>query len=908
MDRSAASSVEAETMTTLEIGPGTLFGGDFRVVRPLRVGGMGAVYVAEQLSTSTLRALKVMQGELVADPGLRERFEQEARVGARIESDHVVQVVGAGVDPVLGLPWLAMELLKGLPLDLYLQQRGALPPGEVRFLFEQLCHALGAAHDQGIVHRDLKPANVFLATPRLVGLSYVVKVLDFGIAKVLAESKNTKTAAVGTPLYMAPEQYEAGKVQPSTDVWALGLIAFELLTGRSYWKAARDGNATPASIMYETCLGELAPPSSRVADLGLRAALPDGFDAWFSRCLQRQPDLRVLDARMAFESLAAVLGPAEPPRESLPTPREPAHTPATMAMTPSPRSSETASGTAIGTAMGTAIGTAIGTELAPSYPTTPAARAQIVDVRAAHAPPRTEPSKPRVSPGLLGAVAGLALLAIGAVALHASTGASGSATEPASKSAAHPPPHPPSTASAKPHVDHVDPTQFSAGETLAVEGRLLHKQVLAGAKTETYVMLDLRGADEAPKAVLPVHLSLAIDRSGSMKGGRLQNAIAAAVKAIEGLRDGDEVSVVAFDQAATTLVPRTVLDASSRASTIAAVQKLGLGGNTCISCGIATSLTALGGPGDFARRILLLSDGEANVGVRDVAGFEGLGRSAQKADVAITTIGVGQDFDSKSLAALSRESNGQHYYAATEAALPGIFDAQAKAMTSVVAMGAEAIVRLAPGVELRSVLDRAHSIEKTSDGRVVVRVPLGQFTRGERKTVLLKVALKANDDVAEVADVDVAFRAVGAGATKATGTLAVPVGLESSELDPVVETRVKRSETAAALIKATELFEQGKAKEASAILTAQQKALAAQKTKWSAGAGKAAGPAATAAPKPALMADVDAQQKALEDANKAYGAAAEAPAAAAPGKPAPMAPAAKAASKKAAADAWEAGY
>src|SRR5258708_5828340 len=132
---------------------------------------------------------------------------------------------------------------------------------------------------------------------------------------------------------MAPEQYEAGQVTPATDVWALGLIAFELLTGRSYWKAARDGNATPASIMYETCLGALGPPSNRMVDLGVTASLPDGVDAWFSRCVQRQPDLRFLDARAAFESLAAVLGEAKPPTEPLPIVRPQSETPQTVGMT-----------------------------------------------------------------------------------------------------------------------------------------------------------------------------------------------------------------------------------------------------------------------------------------------------------------------------------------------------------------------------------------------------------------------------------------------------------------------------------------------------------------------------------------------------------------------------------------------
>lgn len=112
-------------MNTLDLAAGTVFGGDFRIVRPLRVGGMGAVYVAEQRSTGAQRALKLMQRELVGDPSLRERFEQEARVGATIDSDHVVQVIGAGVDGATGIPWIAMELLRGVALDEYIAMRQA---------------------------------------------------------------------------------------------------------------------------------------------------------------------------------------------------------------------------------------------------------------------------------------------------------------------------------------------------------------------------------------------------------------------------------------------------------------------------------------------------------------------------------------------------------------------------------------------------------------------------------------------------------------------------------------------------------------------------------------------------------------------------------------------------------------
>jgi serine/threonine protein kinase len=287
---------------------GEIFASDFRVVRRLAEGGMGAVYVVEQLSTGKQRALKLMRSQLVEDPKLRQRFEQEARVGARIQSEHVVEVIGAGIDAQSGVPWLAMELLEGEDLAQHLARRGPLPPSELLEIFVQLCHALGAAHDVGVVHRDLKPENVFLAKAHRAGAQFTVKVLDFGIAKVVAEAQTTSTAAMGTPLWMAPEQTEAqGHILPAADVWALGLIAYRLLTGRYYWRAAATETASVASLMREVLFESLDPPSSRKVQQACSGELPRGFDAWFARCVNRDPSLRHSNAREALRALEPVL-------------------------------------------------------------------------------------------------------------------------------------------------------------------------------------------------------------------------------------------------------------------------------------------------------------------------------------------------------------------------------------------------------------------------------------------------------------------------------------------------------------------------------------------------------------------------------------------------------------------------
>jgi serine/threonine protein kinase len=229
----------------LQLGVDSVFAGDFKVVRPLTEGGMGAVYVVEQISTGKQRALKIMHPQLLHDATMRQRFVQEAKVGARVESDHLCEVVSAGIDAATNTPWMVMELLIGETLEAMVERMGARPKSEVQFVFSQLCHAVGAAHDVGIVHRDLKPENIFLCVPRREGVPYVVKVLDFGIAKLVAESDTRSTQAIGSPLWMSPEQAQTGSViSPATDVWSLGLIAFWMLTGYPFWKGARKSTRT----------------------------------------------------------------------------------------------------------------------------------------------------------------------------------------------------------------------------------------------------------------------------------------------------------------------------------------------------------------------------------------------------------------------------------------------------------------------------------------------------------------------------------------------------------------------------------------------------------------------------------------------------------------------------------------
>jgi phosphate transport system substrate-binding protein len=307
----------------------TVIGGGYRVLRPLAEGGMGTVYEVEQVATGARRALKVMHGQFARDHELRARFVREARLAAEIASDHVAQVLDAGDDAATGSLYIVMELLDGATLSRELRRRGAFAWPDVLEIVRQIVHALGAAHARGIVHRDLKPANVFLSRSRHAGLSLMVKVLDFGIAKAMAAGGEATRAILGTPAWMAPEQTTVdGDVGPQADVWALGLLTFILLAGEHYFPSAAAKNAVTAAVLREVVVEPIVPASERAAQIGVADHFPPGFDAWFARCVHRNPERRFPDAGTAYHALAAL--PA-------PTPAEPA--PASISKNPPPSSS-----------------------------------------------------------------------------------------------------------------------------------------------------------------------------------------------------------------------------------------------------------------------------------------------------------------------------------------------------------------------------------------------------------------------------------------------------------------------------------------------------------------------------------------------------------------------------------------
>jgi serine/threonine protein kinase len=298
---------------TPQLQPGTVFAGRYRVVRRLGHGAMAAVYLVEEADTGARRALKVMNRELSRDRRFAARFAQEAVIGRGIRSEHVVAVLDAGIDSERGLSYLVMEHLEGVDLERWLARRIVVSRAEAVAFLTQLFDAVGAAHAAAIVHRDLKPENVFVTTR--AGREFLT-VLDFGVAKVVRAVTLSNTApGLGSPLWTAPEQGESGKVTPSADVWALGLIAFRLLAGRVFWKTIDDPHASQFDVAFELLRAPLPLASARARELGCDPdALPAGFDDWFACAVARDPAARFVDARPAWAALAPLLAPSALPK------------------------------------------------------------------------------------------------------------------------------------------------------------------------------------------------------------------------------------------------------------------------------------------------------------------------------------------------------------------------------------------------------------------------------------------------------------------------------------------------------------------------------------------------------------------------------------------------------------------
>ncbi len=295
--------------TTLARPPiGQLLDGRYRVESLIARGGMATVYLGTDTRLERTVALKIMHAELANDEDFVRRFVGEARSVAQLSHPNVVTVYDQGADG--HILYLAMEYVPGRTLRDLLNSRGRLSPHEALDIMAGVLGGLAAAHDAGIAHRDVKPENVLLSD------SGAVKVADFGLARLLAGVSQTKSGMIiGTAAYLAPEQVAGGAADARTDVYAAGVMLFELLTGRQ----PHTGD-TPLAVAYKHVHEAVPPPSSAVP------GLPPALDTLVALATSRDPDLRPGDAGQFLGAVTGVRhglppdGTAAPAADGLPVP------------------------------------------------------------------------------------------------------------------------------------------------------------------------------------------------------------------------------------------------------------------------------------------------------------------------------------------------------------------------------------------------------------------------------------------------------------------------------------------------------------------------------------------------------------------------------------------------------------
>jgi predicted Ser/Thr protein kinase len=284
-DRTATAIGQRQPPSTTSLEPGQVLAQRYRIQRLLGKGGMGAVYLADDEVLGELVALKVISSAFAADEqAMVARFRREAASARKVSSPSVIRIHDLG-EARPGLLYLSMEYFAGRTLAEVISQRGLVPLKDIKDILQQICTGLEAAHEAGVIHRDLKPSNV------LVGERGAVKIIDFGLATMAIGDGLTATGAIlGTPHYMAPEQVRGKPVDVRTDVYALGALAYHLVTGRPPFSG---DNAIAIGFAH---LSEIpAPPTT------LRKECPPALDSAILAALHKDASDRPASAKTFFD-------------------------------------------------------------------------------------------------------------------------------------------------------------------------------------------------------------------------------------------------------------------------------------------------------------------------------------------------------------------------------------------------------------------------------------------------------------------------------------------------------------------------------------------------------------------------------------------------------------------------------
>jgi serine/threonine-protein kinase len=284
---------------------GAVLSGKYRLDKMIGQGGMGSVWAATHLGVGREVAIKVIAAQFASSREVRRRFDTEAKAAARLKSRHVVQVYDNG-ELADGTPFIAMELLHGETLHHRIHQKGPIPLVEAVKMITQVCRALAKAHQLGIIHRDIKPENIFLAEAEDDDGEYIVKVLDFGVARVQSPSQDEASTAtgalVGTPLFMSPEQARGLRsIDHRTDLYSLGLVAYTMLTGNLPFTSE-----SFTDLIVQIC----TRPLPRI--VAAAPWLPATMDAWFFKACGREPQERFASAQELTDALDVAARVSQP--------------------------------------------------------------------------------------------------------------------------------------------------------------------------------------------------------------------------------------------------------------------------------------------------------------------------------------------------------------------------------------------------------------------------------------------------------------------------------------------------------------------------------------------------------------------------------------------------------------------